>query len=175
MAPETADDTSKPDDDWLLLCDVRTLVAQYCKSPCSAERLIMEYARKGHFKSYRFHDSTGPTERGGPGISPTSWGAAYPKLGVCVAVDFANSTVTWMRGEPGSYAFALLIDEQSEEFLPSPLTIKYSWYACSMPTCFRCYARSDCCQQRSPAPQRTSRSWSRRNGSMRSTRPILDC
>jgi len=117
MAAETAAFNNTPDDEWLLLCDVRTLVAQYCKSPCAAESLILEYARKGHFKSYRFHGPTDSTHRG---ISPTFWGAADRKLGVYVIVDFANSTVTYTREEPSSYAFALLVDEILEEFLPSP-------------------------------------------------------
>ena len=49
-------DRDEPDE-WLFLCEVRALVAKYCKSIEAAETLLLEFAHQGHFKSCRWYDS----------------------------------------------------------------------------------------------------------------------
>lgn len=99
-------------DEWVLLHDVRELVAQCCRSTRGAEWLVIDRARKGLFTQYRFE---------GDHISPRSWGAAYPKIGLHVPVDWNCSSVLYLRGKPTSYAFTLELEEMLEEFLPPPI------------------------------------------------------
>jgi hypothetical protein len=106
------DDHNNIFDEWLLLHDVLELVAQHCKSTRGAERLVIDRAQKGHFTQCRFE---------GDYISPRSWGAAYPKIGLYVSVDWDSSSVIYVRGEPTSYAFTLALQEILEGFLPPPL------------------------------------------------------
>jgi hypothetical protein len=99
--PSTGDD-----DELLLLYDVRALTVQCCKSIPAAERLIIRYARRGHFKRYAF--------TGGTGIDPRHWGALHPQFGFCVPVDFDNSTVMCIREEPSSETVKLRLEEVKE-------------------------------------------------------------
>jgi hypothetical protein len=106
------------DDEWPLLFEVRAFVAQYCKSASVAEQLILDHAKRGHFRRYRWHEMEGgPSTRG---ISPDRWGVSKPEIGLHIIVDFDNSTVTYLRVEPGSYAFTLALEDRLEGFLPPP-------------------------------------------------------
>ena len=50
----TSDDFSIGEE-WPLLCDVRAFVTRYCKTETAAQELLLEFARKGHFKRYRWY------------------------------------------------------------------------------------------------------------------------
>ena len=107
---------------WLLLREVRDLVAKYCGgSVPEAERLIIEYAQKGHFRACRFHG-----DRSASLIQTRHWGAMHPELGLCIPVDFDNSTVTYMRREPPSETTKLMMEDVHENLdqvleLPPPV------------------------------------------------------
>jgi len=107
---------------WLLLRAVRDLVAEHCGGSTSeAEQLTIEYAQKGHFTTCRFHgDKTDKL------ILPRHWGAMHPEVGLCIPVDFDNSTVTYMRGAPSSETAKLKMEEVDEKLeqvleLPPPV------------------------------------------------------
>jgi hypothetical protein len=91
----------------LLLVDVRALVAQACKSRSEAERLIIEYANKGHFKRVR---GTGGY------IDPRHWGFCDPGLGFFIPVNFDTSTVEYVR-LPADKATSYLLRQQMDELL----------------------------------------------------------
>jgi hypothetical protein len=103
---------------WLLLREVRDLVAKYCGGSIPvAERLIIEYARKGHFRQCR--------GLGDRLIPPQHWGAMHLNLGFCVSVDFDNSTVTYVRVDPPSETTKLMMEDVYEHLekvvgLPPP-------------------------------------------------------
>ena len=107
-------DERSASDEWMLLRDVRAFVAQHCGgSDDAAENLILEYAAQGYFKSCRWHqeEPSGPFARG---IASRSWGFASPLLGLYIPVDFANSTVTWMRGEAGNCGLTAWVEDKLE-------------------------------------------------------------
>jgi len=116
MAAETSDPTTAPpaaDSDELLLVDVRDLIAQACKSPDEAERLIIEYARKVGFKHVRCT---------GDFIDPRHWGLCHEGLGSFTPVDFDNSRVRYIRvpaDQAGSYLLRQEIDELLRKDFPS--------------------------------------------------------
>jgi hypothetical protein len=111
----TIDRGSTPD---LLLYAVRNLVARYCGSTAEAERLIVAYARKGHFRTVR-----GNVGSGHKFIGPRSWGYCNPELGIYVPVDFNNSGVKYIRtlaSEAELYSTRLATDELLEPFSGPP-------------------------------------------------------
>jgi hypothetical protein len=92
---------------WLFLREARDLVAKYCGGSIpEAERLIIEYAQKGHFKQYR--------GRGDRPIPPRDWGAEYPEHGLHIPVDFDNSTVTHVDVGPSSETAKLTMEDVNE-------------------------------------------------------------
>jgi hypothetical protein len=100
VAP-TADDHSA--EEWLLLCDALALVAERCKSQVEAERLLLEFARKGWFPRYWFHLSDQrdkavfhPSDM--RGIDPRIWG--FSSDVARITVDWATSSVSYLRIEP---------------------------------------------------------------------------
>jgi hypothetical protein len=102
--------------EWLLLCEVRALVAKYCnKSIEAAETLLLEFAHQGHFKSCRWYDSQiGP---GMQGISPRHWGKEAGNLRI--VVDWTESTVTYTRFEPCRGSLDELLMELLHNFMPT--------------------------------------------------------
>jgi len=98
-----ADANSTADDDFLLLYNVRALVAQRTHSPPEAERLIIEHAQNGHFTEWRY--------RGNRYIPLGQWGLCYPKFGLWFPVDFNNSTVSYVREAPPSETFKLVLED----------------------------------------------------------------
>jgi hypothetical protein len=90
---ETVDDFSTGEE-WWLLHDVRAFVIRYCKTVTAAQDLLLEFARKGHFRRYRWHAPAG--ERGGIGIDPRLWG------GPPVVVDWDNSCARYERKVPSA-------------------------------------------------------------------------
>jgi hypothetical protein len=116
MAAETSDPTTAPpaaDSDELLLVDVRDLIAQACKSPDEAERLIIEYARKVGFKHVRCM---------GNFIDSRHWGLCHEGLGSFTPVDFDNSRVRYIQvpaDQAGSYLLRQEIDELLRKDFPS--------------------------------------------------------
>jgi hypothetical protein len=81
-------------EEWLLLCDARALVARYCKSETAAERLLLEFARKGQFLRYRFYQSDArdkaifhpadTRDKALRGIDPRIWGSSNDAVRVIV-------------------------------------------------------------------------------------------
>jgi hypothetical protein len=108
-----------PDDIWLLLCDVRMLVASCCSIE-AAERLLLEHAHNGGFLRYSWHQSRESLRGPNPqhrGIDPRSWGKStgyvhYP-------VDWANSAVAYVREEVSPYSPQGAGWEAMEDFLPA--------------------------------------------------------
>jgi len=101
-----ADANSTADDDFLLLYNVRALVAQRTHSPPEAERLIIEHAQNGHFTECRY--------RGDRYIPPGQWGVCYRKFGLWIPVDFDNSTVSYVREAPPSETVKLVWEDVLE-------------------------------------------------------------
>ena len=99
------DDSNTPDE--LLLVDVRDLIAQVCKSPDEAERLIIEFARKGGFTHVRCT---------GGFIDPRHWGLCHEGLGSFTPVDFDNSRVRYIR-VPADQAGSYLLRQEMDELL----------------------------------------------------------
>ena len=94
----------------MLLYAVRALVARCCGLIPEAERLILHYANKGHFKHF-----------GGSGqvIDPRHWGACDEELGFYIPVDFERSTVKYVRlpaAQATSYTTRLRLDDHLEPF-----------------------------------------------------------
>jgi hypothetical protein len=116
MAAETPDpSTAIPaaNSDELLLVDVHDLVAQACKSPDEAEKLIIEFANRGGFTHVH---STGDY------IDPRHWGRRHEGLGSFTPVDFDNSMVRYIRlpaDQAGSYLLRQQIDELLRKDFPS--------------------------------------------------------
>jgi len=79
---------------WPLLCDARALVAKYCKSETLAENLILDYERKGRIAHVSYHEQ----DQHFRGINPRPWGTSAAN--VYYPVDWENSTVSYVRGEP---------------------------------------------------------------------------
>jgi len=104
---ENTDANSTADDDFLLLYDVRALVAQRTHSLPEAERLTIEFAQRGHFTKWDY--------RGDRYIPPEQWGRCYPKLGLSCPVDFDNSTVSYVYEGPPSETVNLVWEDVWEE------------------------------------------------------------
>jgi hypothetical protein len=105
--PGTSED---PSADWPLLYAVRALVARYCSDSLEAERLIIAYANKWHFRRYKFS---------GGHIDPRHWGACHEELGFYIPVDFERSTVKHVHrpaAEASSYTTRLTLDDLLEPF-----------------------------------------------------------
>jgi hypothetical protein len=107
----TSDDFSIGEE-WPLLCDVRAFVTRYCKTETAAQELLLEFARKGHFKRYRWYAPDAQRQlREGAGIDPRLWG------GPAVVVDWDNSCVTYVR--PGLRELRLDLYNELRDFLPA--------------------------------------------------------
>jgi hypothetical protein len=104
---------------WLFLREARDLVAKRCgESAPEAERLIIEYAQKGHFKRYRRHRDRS--------IPPRHWGAMHPEFGLYILVDFDNNTVMHVNAGPSSETTKLMMEDVNERLekvveLPPPV------------------------------------------------------
>ena len=90
----TSDDSSTPDNNWLLLYAALIFVARQCTAfpegdrLIEAARLIVEYANKGHFLRWKFD---------GAYIDPRHWGACHLEYGLYIPVDFYRNTVKYIR------------------------------------------------------------------------------
>jgi hypothetical protein len=102
-----ADANSTADDDFLLLYEVRALVAQRTHSFPEAERLITEFAQRGHFTKCSY--------RGDRYIPPGQWGVCVPKLGLLCPIDFDNSTVSYVYEGPPSDTAKLVWEDVWED------------------------------------------------------------
>jgi len=104
----TSKDTS---DDRLLLYAVRALVTRYCGDLLEAERLIIQYANKGHFGRHAWS---------GGHIDPRRWGACHPELGFYIPVDFERSVVRHIclpAAQATSYTTRLALDDLLEPYM----------------------------------------------------------
>jgi hypothetical protein len=104
---KASDESSRSD--LLLLYAARAFVARHCQpqSLLEAERLIIEYANKEHFKRIAWDGD----ERI---IEPRGWGTCNPELGVYVPVDFDRNTVKYIRtsaAEADWYSIRLAQDD----------------------------------------------------------------
>lgn len=101
------------DDEWLLLRDVRVLTGRYTKGAAAAKGLILDYARKGGFRSLRWHQVEGESDRP---IEPRLWGVSKPEIGLHVVVDWDNSCIVYRRDKQR----APVLNNLLQGFLPPP-------------------------------------------------------
>jgi hypothetical protein len=110
------------DDEAMLLRDVRIFVARYISESLSAAAdLILEYAHKRHFTRIRFHSDTpdnvsdDEARLAQHGIDPKLWGTFNSRFGIHVAVNWDESSITYVRSGSGSLSRDLWL---GEEFYP---------------------------------------------------------
>jgi hypothetical protein len=103
----------------LQLYAVRALVARELQvTPLEAEKLILEYASRGHFRRCGFRGSY---------IDPRHWGASHPELGVHVHVDFTRSVVRHIllpATEALRYTTRLALDDALEPYKRSNVEMR---------------------------------------------------
>jgi hypothetical protein len=95
------DDDFSTGEEWWLLRDVRAFVARYCGSETAAQELLLEFARRGHFRRYRWFSPEDWGEQRGSGIDPHYWGD-WP-----VVVDCGASCVS--SGWRGTTSYRMLL------------------------------------------------------------------
>jgi hypothetical protein len=105
----TEDDHSE---ELLLLRDVRALVAEHCKHLSVAEQLILEFAHKGHFNRYSWHEM-----EPGRGIDPRAWGKVFD--GVEYPVIWEESRVCFILTKPDPLGSGRAVLNLLQDFLPA--------------------------------------------------------
>jgi hypothetical protein len=104
---------------WLLLNEVRALVAELYRSVETAEQLMLDHAHNGGFLQWSCHLPDKPFNSDGRPqhrpLDPRGWGISVPSFGMYSLVDWENSSVSNIHLEVSPYSFEGVVIEKLAE------------------------------------------------------------